>query len=134
MNVSFADVNIRVAEGVGIVSFTLQKTAGAVGPVSVQITTVDGTATGTRYHFSLYSSVLDKRIIICPGEDYVSINETVLFEIEEREMIVQTLILDNSLLEDVEEFLAFLTPIAGAFPVAVQNSIAVVSITDNDGK
>ena len=67
-------------------------------------------------------------------EDYIGINETIQFEIEDREMIVQTLILDDSQLEDVEEFLAVLTPIAGVFPVAVQNGTAVVSIADNDGK
>ena len=46
MNVSFVDVSIEVTEGVGIVDFMLQKTAGAVGPVSVQIFTSDGTALG----------------------------------------------------------------------------------------
>lgn len=45
MNVSFADPNIGVVEGAGVVSFRLLKTAGAVGPVSVQITTADMTAT-----------------------------------------------------------------------------------------
>ena len=69
-----------------------------------------------------------------PDDDYVSINETIQFEIEEREISVQVLILDNSELEDVEEFLVVLTPIVGIFPVAVQNNMAVVSITDNDGK
>ena len=47
MNVSFADISIEVTEGVGIVDFMLQKTAGALGPVSVQIFTSDGTALGT---------------------------------------------------------------------------------------
>lgn len=46
MNVSFADVTIEVAEGVGFVNIVLQKTMGALGPVSVQIATGDGTATG----------------------------------------------------------------------------------------
>ena len=46
MNVSFADVSIEVAEGVGFVKFLLLKTPGALGPVSVQIATQDGTATG----------------------------------------------------------------------------------------
>lgn len=48
MNVSFADVSIEVAEGVGVVNFVLQKTAGALGPVSVQIFTGLGTATGMK--------------------------------------------------------------------------------------
>ena len=46
MNVSFADVSIEVAEGVGFVKFLLLKTPGALGPVSVRIATQDGTATG----------------------------------------------------------------------------------------
>jgi hypothetical protein len=46
MNVSFADVSVEVAEGVGFVKLLLLKTEGALGPVSVQITTQDGTATG----------------------------------------------------------------------------------------
>ena len=50
MNVSFADVSIEVTEGVGIVDFMLQKTAGALGPVSVQIFTSDGTALGMKFH------------------------------------------------------------------------------------
>ena len=68
------------------------------------------------------------------GDDYININETVQFEPEEREVIVQTLIIDNFLLEDEEEFLVILTPIVGVFPVAVQNNVAVVSIADNDGE
>ena len=44
MNVSFAAPTINVMEGAGIVSFTLLKTAGAVGPVSVRISTSGGTA------------------------------------------------------------------------------------------
>lgn len=68
------------------------------------------------------------------GDDYIGINETVEFEIEEREMIVQTLIIDNLMLEDVEEFFVMITPIVSVFPVAVQNSVAVVSVADNDGK
>ncbi len=46
MNVSFADVSIEVAEGVGVANVVLLKTLGALGPVSVQITTADGTASG----------------------------------------------------------------------------------------
>ena len=48
MNVSFADISIEVTEGVGIIDFMLQKTAGALGPVSVQIFTSDGTALGMK--------------------------------------------------------------------------------------
>ena len=48
--------------------------------------------------------------------------------------MVQTLILDNSAVEDVEQFLVFISPVVGLFPVAVQDSTAVVTITDDDGR
>jgi hypothetical protein len=57
----------------------------------------------------------------------------VTFEAEDVEMEVQTLILDNLAVERVEEFSVFITPVPGLFPVAVENDMAVVSITDNDG-
>lgn len=77
--------------------------------------------------------------VYCPhsildGGDYVAINQTVTFEIEDVEKEIQTTILDNSAVERVEQFTVFLTPLVGVFPVAVQDSLAVVSITDNDGR
>ena len=70
-----------------------------------------------------------------PGEDYVGIDEIIVFEIEDREIEVQTLILDDNFeLEEVEVFLVSLTPINGTFPVAVQDATTVVFITDNDGE
>lgn len=57
-----------------------------------------------------------------------------MFHIEDKEQIVQVLILDNSAVENVEEFLVFITPISGLFPVSVLSSSASVSITDNDSK
>ena len=52
MNVSFAAVNIEADEGDCTVILQLEKTGGALGPVSVQVFTVSGTARG--------------RYIICP--------------------------------------------------------------------
>ena len=46
MNVSFASRKFVTTEGDGYVEVVLLKTAGAVGPVSVQLSTLDGTATG----------------------------------------------------------------------------------------
>ena len=65
--------------------------------------------------------------------DYLGINQTVTFEVEEVEKEVQVQIVDNAAVERVEQFSVFLTPLPGLFPVAVLNSAAVVSITDNDG-
>ena len=66
--------------------------------------------------------------------DYISINQTVTFEVIDMEATVETLIIDNSAVEGVEQFSVMITAVPGLFPVAVQNSTAVVSISDNDGK
>ncbi len=51
MNVSFASTSIDVVEGVCIFDFILKKTEGALGPVSVQVTSMDGTATEGTYNY-----------------------------------------------------------------------------------
>ena len=65
-----ASVSIEVAEGVGVVKFVLLKTDGALGPVSVQITTQDGTATGivhTTTSLSCYTSFFIQRKVTMLG-------------------------------------------------------------------
>ena len=52
MNVSFVDTDLVVREGEGFVSFSLSKTEGAIGPVSVQVTTEPGSATSKVYSIS----------------------------------------------------------------------------------
>ena len=47
MNVSFAAVSIEADEGDCTVILKLDKTEGALGPVSIQIFTVSGTAKGS---------------------------------------------------------------------------------------
>ena len=46
MNISFTRTVINVQERVGVVEFVLQKTPGAMGPVSVRFRTHEGTARG----------------------------------------------------------------------------------------
>jgi hypothetical protein len=46
MNVSFAVTDIAVSEGEGVVTLMLEKTEGAIGPVSVRIFTTAATALG----------------------------------------------------------------------------------------
>ncbi len=46
MNVSFAETSYTVVEGIGVVELLLVKTPGGIGPVSVELTTLDGSATG----------------------------------------------------------------------------------------
>lgn len=47
VNVSFGMSSFFVVEGNGFVKLLLTKTAGAEGPVSVRLFTLDGSATGT---------------------------------------------------------------------------------------
>ena len=47
MNISFIATEIEVVEGMGVITLMLKKTEGAIGPVSVKIFTVEGTAIGT---------------------------------------------------------------------------------------
>ena len=42
-------------------------------------------------------------------------------------------IVDNSALEEVEQFSVKIEAILGDFPVAVMNSTVTVTVTDNDG-
>ena len=46
MNVSFAITDITVSEGESVVTLMLEKTEGAIGPVSVRIFTTAATALG----------------------------------------------------------------------------------------
>ena len=48
MNVSFSAVSLNEVEG-GVVRFTLDKTQGAVGDVSVRLFTIDDSAIGEHY-------------------------------------------------------------------------------------
>ncbi len=49
MNVSFSAVSLNEGEG-GVVRFTLDKTRGAVGDVSVRLFTIDDSAIGESLH------------------------------------------------------------------------------------
>ena len=46
MNVSFAVTDVGVSEGEGVVTLMLEKTEGAIGPVSIRIFTIAATALG----------------------------------------------------------------------------------------
>ena len=67
------------------------------------------------------------------GDDFVAVNNTITFGVEETEKEMLIFIVDNSALEEVEQFTVKIEAISGDFPVAVLNSTATVTITDNDG-
>ena len=46
MNISFITTEIEAVEGVGVITLILKMTEGAIGPVSIRIFTVEGTALG----------------------------------------------------------------------------------------
>ena len=68
------------------------------------------------------------------GDDFIAINDTITFGAEEMEMETLIFIVDNSALEEVEQFTVKTEAVSGDFPVAVMNNTATVTITDNDGK
>ena len=67
------------------------------------------------------------------GNDFVAVNDTITFGVEETEKEMLIFIVDNSALEEVEQFTVKIEAISGDFPVAVLNSTVTVTITDNDG-
>ena len=56
-----------------------------------------------------------------------------MFGVDVTQMEIMIFIMDNSALEDTEQFFVEIEPVSGVFPVAVINSRATVTITDNDG-
>ena len=65
-------------------------------------------------------------------EDYVAINDTITFEVDELLKSVFLIIVDDNAVEDVENLQVSVTPVLGQFPVAVQNNTATIIIADND--
>ena len=72
---------------------------------------------------------------IVVGEDYIEIdNDTITFQVDELRKTVSLILLDNDEVEDMEKLEVTITPVPGLFPVTVQNSTAMISISDNDGE
>ena len=67
------------------------------------------------------------------GRDFSAVNDTIEFAVDVTWMEVMIFITDNSALEDVEQFIVEIEAVPGVFPVAVMDSIATITIIDNDG-
>ena len=67
------------------------------------------------------------------GDDFVAVNDTITFGVEDIKMEMFIFILDNSALEEVEQFTVKIEAASGDFPVAVMNSTTTITVTDNDG-
>ncbi|XP_064388263.1 uncharacterized protein LOC135336419 isoform X3 [Halichondria panicea] len=111
MNVSFSAVSLNEMEG-GVVRFTLDKTQGAVGDVSVRLFTIDDSAIA--------------------GRDYQSIDEVITFAIEELQYEGTLLIMNDEVVENVEQLSLQIEALDGVFPVNVMDAAVMVTITDDD--
>ncbi len=72
--------------------------------------------------------------IFLDGEDYTRINETITFQAEELKKTVLIFIVDDSRLEDRENFEVTFTALPGLFPVTVLNDTVTIAIVDDDSK
>ena len=153
MNISFVQTSISIVEGVGVIELVLRKSPGGIGPVSVDLRTHDGTATGMSqsesrlFHLTrtliidtLLPLFLSFFLSLPVRDDYQLVDKRIEFdanttlgidELEKREIIIIT---DNTALEEREFFTVSITAVLGIFPVAVQNFTAIIEIDDNDGK
>ncbi|MDA8982545.1 cadherin domain-containing protein, partial [Gammaproteobacteria bacterium] len=107
----FGIAGANVKEEGGTASITITKTNPVQMDITVNYATADGTALA--------------------GLDYVAVNDSVTFAANETEKTISVLITEDSLDEDEESFSLSLT---GASQGAVQEteSVAIVSIEDND--
>ena len=74
------------------------------------------------------------RLVFADGQDFIGVNDTLEFGGDVTQMEFMIFVIDNSALEDVEQFSVEIEPVPGDFPVVVIDNIASITITDNDGK
>jgi hypothetical protein len=111
--VSIGAATYATAESKGSVRVTILRSGGKAGPVTVDVATIDGSATA--------------------WNDYVPLSETLTFEPGELQKVVSISIVDDSLYEGTEAFgISLLNPTGGL--TLGRRSTAVVQIRDNDPK
>ncbi len=67
------------------------------------------------------------------GQDYVSIDETITFAIEDLVYEGTLLIMDDERVETLETMTLQIEAVEGVFPVSVKDNLATVNITNDDG-
>ena len=135
VNVSFGMTNITKSEGNSFVELMLTKSEGAVGAISVNITTMDGTA-------GLFALILCgcvvyyfTTLLAVAGRDYEALKAVVTFEKDELIAKVPIKIFDNQVVQHTRTFSAVIEITSGLqFPAQVQDSVATVVIEDDDCK
>ena len=116
MPVSIADA--EATEGDGEITFTISLQAPAVTPVTVEVVTVDGTATS---HGVVTATDF--------GKDFVSKSETLTFDVEEQDKEFAVTLVDDRWDEAVESFTVELRNPSYA---RLQDTSATGTILDND--
>ncbi|CAI8026301.1 Deleted in malignant brain tumors 1 protein [Geodia barretti] len=113
VNISFGITSISVLEGNGFVELVLTKSEGAVGAVSVNLNTVDGTAVA--------------------GIDYEPLSTVITFEQQDVMATVRVKVLNNPALQQKRMFSAVIEVTPGLrFPAQVIDSVATINIDDDD--
>jgi hypothetical protein len=82
---------------------------------------------GTLLYFLLAVNVVCSKvkcfIVYTDGQDFSAVNDTLEFGVDAIQMEVMIFIMDNSALEDVEQFTVEIEPVPGVFPVVVIGNI-----------
>ena len=114
VTVGFSATEYTVSEGAGTVSITVEATPAPTQQVQVRLSTRNGTAMS--------------------GSDYVAVNTTVTFAVNDTTETVDVTIVNNNSVEDSESFSVNLETITGQTGVAISetNGDATVEITDDD--
>ncbi|MCL4836407.1 MAG: hypothetical protein KJ058_00390 [Thermoanaerobaculia bacterium] len=108
----FAAGAVSVSEGADMVSLTVVRDGGAIGAVSAQLTTADGTAVA--------------------GSDYVAFGQPVVFgDGDATAKVVHVMLIDDAIEESAETFSATLSAPSGGASLG-SPSTATVTITDDD--
>ncbi|TWU42045.1 Calx-beta domain-containing protein [Novipirellula artificiosorum] len=111
-SLALADAAISVNEGAGTATFTINRSGGSDGSVSVTYATSNGTATA--------------------GEDYTAVNQSVTFAAGETTKTVMVAITDDAVVENDETFtLTLSAPTNGATLGTVTTSTATIIDNDN---
>ena len=123
---------MSVLEGTGFVELILAKSDGAVGAVSVNINTVDGTA-GLRK--CIKCNLIFASFFSEAGKDYAPLSTVITFEAEDLMAKTRVKVFDNLILQPTREFSVEIEVTSGLrFPAQVIDSVATIDIQDDDCK
>ena len=108
----FETVSYRTSESVGVVEVGVVKYGSSSLPLSVSLSTMSGSATSP--------------------QDFTAISVRLIFSPTQNRQTVNISIVDDSVLEDVEQFSVMLTQISPLAPVSNLLNSANIAISDDD--